>query len=472
VKSTIAGVAAPLAVLVILAALPVPSGLTHQAWYYFALFAAVIVALILEPLPAAAVGLIGVALATVSGLVEPKPADAIRWALAGFSNTTVWLIFASFVFALGYQKTSLGKRIALGLVRLLGGKTLGLGYAVMLADLALAPFTPSNTARSGGIIFPVIRNIPALYGSQPGETARKIGAYLMWTAFAATCVTSSMFLTALGPNLLALDIARRTAQVEISWFAWFAGFLPMGILLVILLPWLVFKLYPPEIRTSREVPEWAGRELATMGKVTRRELTMALLVVMAMALWVFGKDAIDATTVAIVAISLMVVTGVVTWDDILGNKAAWNVLAWFATLVTLADGLNRVGFVTWFAKGAAAALTGLSPVLVMCILVAVFYAIHYLFASLTAHTTALFPVLLAAGVAVPGLPVRTFTLLLGYSLGLIGVLTPYATGPAPVYFGSGYISRRDFWLLGFVFGAIFLVVLLGVGVPYLLALNP
>jgi L-tartrate/succinate antiporter len=354
----------------------------------------------------------------------------------------------------------------------LGGRTLGLGYAVMLADLVLAPFTPSNTARSGGIIFPVIRNIPALYDSQPGETARRIGAYIMWTAFAATCVTSSMFLTALGPNLLALDIVKKTVQVEISWFAWFEGFLPMGVLLVVLLPWLVFKLYPPQIRSSAEVPRWAARELATMGKVSRRELTMALLVLMAMALWVFGKDVVDPTTVAIVAISLMVVTGVVTWDDILGNKAAWNVLAWFATLVTLADGLNRVGFVTWFAKGAAASLTGMSPVAAMVVLVALFYVVHYLFASLTAHTTALFPVMIAAGAAVPGLPVRTFALLLGYSLGLFGVLTPYATGPAPVYFASGYIDRKDFWLLGLVFGLIFLAVLLGIGVPYLLAVNP
>jgi L-tartrate/succinate antiporter len=190
----------PIVVGAVLLLLPVPEGLTPNAWYYFALFVAVIIALILEPIPAAAVGLINITTATVSLLVFPKPADALKWALSGFQDGTVWLIFVAYMFALGYEKTGLGRHLALSLVKWLGKKTLGLGYAIALADLVLAPFTPSNTARSGGTIFPVIRNIPPLYGSEPGPTARKMGAYIMWTAFATTCLTSSMFLTGLAPN--------------------------------------------------------------------------------------------------------------------------------------------------------------------------------------------------------------------------------------------------------------------------------
>ena len=101
-------------------------------------------------------------------------------------------------------------------------------------------------------------------------------------------------------------------------------------------------------------------------------------------------------------------------------------------------------------------------------LVSFFFLVHYMFASLTAHTMAVLPALLAAGAAFPGMPVRVLALLLVYSIGLMGVITPYATGPAPVYFGSGFIPRRDFWILGFVFGLIYLTTLLGVGIPYLL----
>src|SRR6185295_1326928 len=208
---------------------------------------------------------------------------------------------------------------------------------------------------------------------------------------------------------------------------------------------------------------WAGRELAAMGPVTRREWTMASLVVMALGWWIFGGRLVDPTTVALAAMVLMLVGGVVNWDDILANKSAWNVLAWFATLVGLADGLNKVGFVGWLGRSVAAQLAGHGPVVVMVLLVGLFFAIHYMFASLTAHTTAVMPVVFAAGLAVPDMPVRTLALLLAFSLGIMGVLTPYATGPAPVYYGSGFFTRREFWGLGFVFGLIFLVALLAIG---------
>jgi L-tartrate/succinate antiporter len=461
----------PLLLGIFIALLPVPQGLSQTAWYFFAIFCAVILGLILEPIPAAAIGFIGVFLVAALGLVGPKPADNIRWALSGFSNTTVWLIFGAFMFALGYEKTGLGKRIALILVKFLGKRTLGLGYAITFSDLILAPFTPSNTARSAGTIFPIIRNLPALYGSAPGDTSRKIGAYIMWTAFATTCVTSSMFITALAPNLLALELVNKTVKISISWTEWFIGFLPVGIVLILVLPYLIYKIYPPEIKHSAEVQSWASQELEKMGKWSLKQLVMALLAILALTLWIFGGKIMDATTVAGVVISLMLITGIVTWDDILSNKPAWNVLAWFATLVAMADGLNKVGFVTWFAKSASALLTGYSPLTIMVSLVVIFFIVHYLFASITAHVTAVLPVILLAGALVPGVDVRIFAMLLCYSLGIMGVITPYATGPGPVYFGSGYVNRKDFWRLGLIFGVIFLAALMGIGTPYLLAIK-
>jgi L-tartrate/succinate antiporter len=458
---------APIIVGVALLLVPVPAGLTPNAWYYFALFVAVIIALILEPIPAAAVGLVGVTAATVSLLVVPKPADAIKWALSGFQDGTVWLIFVAFMFALGYEKTGLGRRVALNLVKWLGKRTVGLGYAVALADLAIAPFTPSNTARSGGTIFPVIKNIPPIYGSEPGPTARKIGAYIMWTAFATTCLTSSMFLTGLAPNLLALNLVKQTAKIEISWIEWFIGIAPVGILLFIFLPLIVYKIYPPELKSSPEVPAWASEELKKMGGVTLKEISMALLALLALGLWIFGGELINATTVALLVLSLMVLTRIVEWDDVLAHKQAWNVLVWFATLVTMADGLSKVGFLKWFAGGAAGALTGYSVMTIVVMLTVVYFVVHYMFASLTAHTTALLPVLLTAAIAVPDMPVKLISLLFCYTLGLMGIISPYATGPGPIYYGSGYVSRKDFWTLGLIFGAIYLATLLIIGVPFL-----
>lgn len=470
----------PVAVTVLLAILPAPAGLPQHAWYFFAIFAGVIVGLMVEPLPGGAIGLIGVTLVTVlasyalfspAELAKPgfKPAaESLKWALSGFSNGTVWLIFGAFMFALGYEKTGLGRRIALLLVKAMGRRTLTLGYAVTIADTLLAPFTPSNTARSGGTIYPVIRNLPALYDSKPNDpSARRIGSYLMWVAIAATCVTSSMFLTALAPNLLALELVKKTANVEITWAQWFIAFAPVGIGLLVLIPLLAYWIYPPEVKSGEEVPRWAGEELQKMGGISARELTLLALVLVALSLWIFGGKVIDATTVALVVISLMLVTGVVTWDDITANKAAWNTLAWFATLVALAGGLSKVGFVKWFADGVAANMTGFPPFTAMVVLVLVFFFTHYLFASITAHVTALLPVMLVVGGTIPGLDMAQFALLLCLTLGIMGMLTPYATGPSPVYYGSGYLPAKDYWILGAVFGVIFIAAFLVIGLPWM-----
>ena len=468
---------APVVVAIAIALIPAPAGLAQHAWYYFAIFAGVIVGLMLEPLPGAVIGLIAVTVVTVlSEWVFYSPADlakpgfnaanaALAWALSGFANSTVWLIFGAFMFALGYEKTGLGRRIALLLVRAMGRRTLTLGYAVMVADAALAPFTPSSTARSGGTIFPVIRNLPPLYDSRPNDpSARRIGSYLMWTAIATTCVTSSMFLTALAPNLLAAELVRKTVGVDLGWMQWFLAFAPVGIVLLLAVPLLTYVLYPPEVKQGNEVPAWAAQELLKMGPLSGREILLAILVLLALALWIFADDFINPTTTAMVVISLMLLAKVITWNDMLANQQAWNTLAWFATLVTLADGLSRTGFVKWFAEVMATHMSGFSPVTAAIVLTLVFYFTHYLFASVTAHTTAMLPVMLTVGSTIPGMPMEGFSLMLVLTLGIMGILTPYGTGPSPVYFGSGYLPAGDYWRLGAIFGAIYIVAFLAVGV--------
>ena len=470
----------PIAVAIVIALIPPPDGLAQHAWYYFAIFAGVIVGLMLEPLPGGAVGLIGVVVVTVlAPFVLFAPADlakpgfksanaALTWALSGFSNSVVWLIFGAFMFAMGYEKTGLGRRIALRLVEKMGRRTLTLGYAVAVADTILAPFTPSNTARSGGTIFPVIRNLPALYGSKPNDpSARRIGSYIMWVAIATTCVTSSMFITALAPNLLAVELANKTAKVSISWTQWFVTFAPVGILMLLLIPLITYWIYPPEVKEGTEVPAWARQELEKLGGITKREIELSALVLLALGLWIFGGDVINATTVALLVIALMLIANVVSWDDVVKNSAAWNTLAWFATLVALAEGLNRVGFVKWFADNVAAHLGGFAPFTVMIGLVLVFFFTHYLFASISAHVTALLPVMLAVGTTIPGMNMAQYAMLLCLTLGIMGVLTPFATGPSPIYYGSGYLPAKDYWKLGAIFGVIFITALLVITVPWM-----
>ncbi|MGA1939807.1 DASS family sodium-coupled anion symporter [Arcobacter sp. YIC-310] len=458
-------IALPLLVAILIAIMPTPEGLSVNAQYFFAVFLGVIVALILEPIPAALIGLTGVAFSAAFGLVGETAKANRDWALSGFSNGVIWLIFAAFMFALGYKKSGLGKRIALLLVKALGKTSLGLGYAVAFADGILSPFMPSNTARSAGTIFPIAINIPQMFNSTPENEPRKLGAYISWVAIAATCVTSSMFLTALAPNLLAVSLVEKNAGILISWGEWFSTLALIMIPLFLLVPYITYLVYPPEQKTSPEAPAWAASELEKMGPVTKKELIMLGLGLLALVMWIFGKTiGINGTVAALVVLCLLVLTKVIDWEDVITNKAAINVFIWFATLVAMASGLKKVGYLKWAAGLISSWLAGVDPVNVVIILVVLFFLFHYLFASVTAHVVALLPLFLGIGMnLIPAEMVPSLAILLVGSLGLMGIITPYATGPSPIWYGAGYISQATWWKLGAIFGALFLasLVLLG-----------
>lgn len=86
-----------------------------------------------------------------------------------------------------------------------------------------------------------------------------------------------------------------------------------------------------------------------MGALTRREWTLIGLVLLSLGLWVFGSEVINATAVGLLAVSLMLALHVVPWKDITRYNSAWNTLVNLATLVVMANGLTRSGFIDWFA---------------------------------------------------------------------------------------------------------------------------
>lgn len=458
--------------------LPIPASMSANTWIYFSIFVGIVVGLILEPIPPALIGFIGVTLAVLFKVGPAQSGDpkavisagaAVDWALSGFSNSTVWLIFAAFMIGMGYAKSGLGHRIAIFLVKRLGKSTLGLGYAIAIADGILAPFIPSNAARSGGTLYPIISSIPSMYGSYPDKDSRKIGAYLAWCALATTCVSSSIFLTGQAPNPLALEVAAKSGVVTVDWMGWFIAFLPVSVILFLATPLLAYFIYPPEIKHSPEVAAWAHEEYVKLGPISRKEVFMVVISILALTLWI-GSSVfkINATATAMLVIILMLATRIISWKEFTGNTAAWNVLTWFATLVTMAGGLKNVGFLSWTARMTQGYLQHLSPFWAMILLILAYYFLHYFFASGTAHVTALLALFIVVAQSVPGVDVQLTVLLLLLPMGIMGVLTPYGTGHSPVWFASGYITGPDFWRLGAIFGVLYLAVYLVVGVPWVI----
>ncbi|MDR7866171.1 MAG: anion permease [Sporomusaceae bacterium] len=445
------------AVGVIIWFLPVPAGLKLPAWHLFAIFVATIIGFILQPLPIGAVAFISLGLAGLLGVL--KPAEI----LTGFGNTTMWLIVSAFLFAKGFVKTGLGRRIAYKIMAAIGDSSLKLAYAMALSDLVVSPATPSNTARGGGILYPIVRSLSSAFGSEPGETSRKIGAYLMKSTFQCNTITSAMFLTSVAPNSLVAALALQTSKVSISWGTWaLAGVLP-GLIALAIAPYVIYKLYPPEITKTPEAKVIANQELEKMGPTTWGEKVVAGTFILALLLWSTSSfTKIDATVSAIVCVGIMLLGQAIEWKDVLEEKGAWDTLVWMGGLISLAGALDKVGFIGWFAKLIGGSLTGFSWEAALGILLLVYMYSHYAFASLSAHVTAMYAAFLAVAVAA-GAPPFLAAMSLGVISALFGGLTHYATGPAPIFFGAGYISQGDWWKIGFIVSVINLIIFIGFG---------
>ncbi|MFQ5768891.1 MAG: anion permease [bacterium] len=437
--------------------LPAPAGVKTKAWHLLSIFVATILGIIVQPLPMGAVCIIGIVTTALTGTLS------ISDALSGFGNRVIWLIVSAFFISRGFIKTGLGARIAYLFMSALGKKSLGLAYGFVATDLVLAPAIPSNTARGGGVIFPILRSTASTYGSEPdNRSARKIGAFLMKTSFQGVIITSSMFLTAMAANPLAVELARGLG-VEISWSVWALAASVPGMLSLIGVPYLIYKLYPPEIKETPEATRLARDKLAEMGKMKRDEWLLLAAFLLLLLGWIFGgRLYLHSTVVALTGLGVLLLTNVLSWEDILQERGAWNTLVWFAALVMMASFLNKLGLIPWFSETVKGMVVGTHWVSAFVLLGLVYFYSHYFFASNTAHVSSMYAPFLAVAIAV-GAPHVLAALVLAFFSNLFSSMTHYGTGPAPVFFGSGYVEMETWWKLGFLISIINIIIWVGVG---------
>lgn len=425
-------------------AAPLPAGITAQSWHLFAIFVATIVGSIVRPVPAGAIVFLGVAAIAVTGTLSP------REALSGYADPLVWLVLCAFFMSRGVLKTGLGRRIAFLFIKLLGRSSLGLAYALSSTDFLLAGFLPSNSARAGGVVFPVARSLAEAYDSTPGPTARRLGAFLLFTIYQCDVVACATFLTGQASNVIVAKFAHETANVDLSYARWLTGASIPALLSLIAVPWLLFRLFPPTVTHTPDATRLANEELARIGPMRRDERLMLLVFGLVSGLWMTtALHHIDYAVVALVGVSALFLSGVLSWDDIVGERAAWDVFLWYGGLVRMAEAIGKSGLTERFAQATAGMTTGWAWGAALTVLLLVYFYAHYGFASITAHVTAMFVPFLAVLMAA-GAPPLLAVVMLAYFSNLSAALTHFGTTTAPIYFGANTVSQRDWWRLGFI----------------------
>jgi DASS family divalent anion:Na+ symporter len=437
--------------------LPKPPQLEPRAWFLLAIFVGTVVGLIAQPVPMGVMVILGI---TVAALTKTVTAQV---ALSAFASPVIWLIVTAFLFARAVVHTGLGRRIALVFVRMFGSSSLRLGYALAGADLIVSPVIPSDTARAGGIIFPIARSLAESYGSTPGATAQRLGAYLMQCAYHIGCTTAALFLTSMAANPLCAELASQVANVEVTWWAWAKASSLPALISVLTIPWLIYKLDPPQLKRTPEAMELARAQLAELGATTAREWRLVAILLLVIAGWVSQPaHGLHPAVIALGGISTIVLTRVIRWEDVLEERRAWDAFIWFGGLIMMAEGLNTLGVIKSFTDYLSSHLQGWQWLPALVVLVLAYTYIHYGFASMTAHITALYPAFLLLAVT-NGAPGLVAALALAYFSNLNASLTHYGTGPAPIFFGSGYIRQATWWRVGFVIVLFQLAVWLGIG---------
>lgn len=447
---------------------PMRGNVSPEGGRLLAVFLPMILGLVLQPLPGGAVVLLGVLASILVGALD------IKQALGGYMSDTVWLVLAAFMLSRAFLNTGLARRIALSFVRLLGKNTLGLSYAMVTTDTLFAGMIPSNGARVGGVLLPIARSISELFHSYPGATASKLGLMLMLTLYQADVVACSLFLTGQAGNPLAASQAASLTKdlpggpINLSYGTWFLYACVPALIGLALVPLIIYKLLPPEIKHTPQARAFADDELKKMGPPDRPQIVLGIIFTIICLLWIILGHFIGPKTtgvVAIMGVGVLLLTKIISWDDFISEKKAWDVFVWYGGLVQLGQMLNDMGVTRRIAEVVVGMFHGWSWILLfLCVLTIYFYA-HYAFASITTHLIAMYPpfaeLLMKAG-APPALVVVSFALMANLS----ACLTNYGTTPGPIIFGIGYVRQITWWRMGFLLSLLHLGIWLTIGMAW------
>ena len=440
---------------------PVPEGLTPQAWHLFAIFASAIFSVILGSFPLLTSAMLAVAAAVITRTVAPAKA------FGGFSNGSVLLVVVAFLVARSVVKSGLGRRISLRVVSLFGRSTLGLAYSIFVTDALIAPAFPSNTAR-GGVLYPIVLSLAEGAGSKPDDPARRrLGGFLMFCGMTSLSVSSALWLTATSANPIGVEVAQRLG-LAIGFGSWLAAASVPALSTILLLPLVLWRLFPPDLKDTREAPAAAREALRSMGPLSRDEKVVAAAFGLMVAGWVLaGTLRLDTTSVAFAGLGALLATSVLTLDDLAREGDTLSTFLWLAVLFALSGQLNELGFMGYLGERLATRLAGLSWPIAYVALVAIYVLLHYLFVSQSAQVLALFGVFLDVGVrsGVP-LPLMAFALLFASSY--FSTITPQGGSQNVIFVGSAYLRQGELYRLGVLTTAFCFLVFMLVGTPWIL----
>ena len=377
------------------------------------------------------------------------------------------LVVVAFLVANAVVKSGLGRRISLLVVSAFGRSALGLGYSIFLTDALIAPAFPSNTSR-GGVLYPIILSLAQSAGSRPEDAdSRRMGGYLMFCGMASLSVSSALWLTATSANPIGVSLAAQSG-VKIDFGRWLLASSVPALVTIILLPYILTRLFPPGVTDTLDAPVIARKELHSMGPLTRDEWIVAVTFAVMVTGWVMADTLrLSLTAVAFAGLGALLATNVLTIEDINLQGSTLVTFLWLAVLFALSGQLNELGFMGYVGGKLTAMLGGVAWPVAYVVLMVLYVLMHYMFVSQAAQVLALFGVFLDVAVRT-GVPVSLMAFGLLFASSYFSTITPQGGSQNIIFVGSNYLTQGELYRLGLLTTGFCLLVFLVLGTPWLL----
>ena len=336
---------------------------------------------------------------------------------------------------------------------------MGLGYALTFSNYAISPATPSLTARGTGIALPIARSVCTAFKWRP-----HFSKYICFTSSMATYTTALGFMTASTSGLVVAAFASSILGVEVSWVTWAIAALPATLTLLLLQPWLIHKLYPPEpaLRKIPRAKKMAKGKLQEMGPLSHQEKITVAVFVLVIALWATQLwHHISAAIVGLLGMVILMLTNVLKVEDL--RDINFNILLALAGLYSLSSIVAASGGFEWIAQTVAGPLSGLSPAIFIALFGVLLCYLHAPFMVTSAMALSIVPPMFAIALGA-GVPLTVIALLSGILVNGCAHFVPFHTVNWAFY-ETGTFKTSEVLKLGLVLSTLAMLLVLA-SVPF------